>query len=324
VTQGRRRLETGLAVQCDRLRHVYVLDDEEIVALDDVELHVRPGEGVALLGPSGSGKSTLLTLLAGLLRPTSGRLFIGADDMTLMSERELLTLRSQRIGVVVQGPSRNLLPYGTAEDNVLFAQRGVRGFRRAELPEPRELLDRLGLGELIGQVVGRMSGGEQQRLSVALAMANGPGLLLADEPTSQLDRPNRDKVVGMLRTVTERFGTTLVAVTHDADVAQALGRTVTIIEGRADDRAQSREQFVAVRGDGTVLLPADVLETLPPGSRARVVRKPDSVELVRDEPHHSEPHHSEPHHSEPHHSEPHHNGPSASESSADDHGAGAS
>jgi putative ABC transport system ATP-binding protein len=274
-------LESGLGVRCEQLRQVYVVDGAEVTALDDVDLTVRAGESVAILGPSGSGKSTLLTLLAGLCRPTAGRLFIGGDDTTHMNERELLTLRAQRIGVVVQGPGRNLLPYGTAEDNVRFAQRGVRGFRRAKLPEPRELLDGLGLGSIAGQRSGRLSGGEQQRLAVALAMANSPGLLLADEPTSQLDRPNRDRVVEMLRTVAARFGTTVVAVTHDADVAAALGRTVTIVEGRADDHGQHREQFVPIKADGSVQLPDDVLDVLRPGSVARVVRRADGVELVR-------------------------------------------
>ena len=277
------RLETGLSVRCQGLRHVYHLEGEEVVAVDDVDLTVSAGESVAVLGPSGSGKSTLLTLLAGLLRPTAGQLYVGAEDTTRMSERELLRMRSQRVGVVVQGPSRNLLPYGTAEDNIVFAQRAVRRTRRADLPRPGELLDALGMADLSGRVVGRLSGGEAQRLAVAVALAAGPGLLLADEPTSQLDRPNRDRVVELLRTLTRQFGTTLVAVTHDADVAQALGRIVTIVAGRAHDRDQHREQFVTVRPDGSVRLPADVLDALPPGSTARLVRKPDGVELVRHE-----------------------------------------
>jgi putative ABC transport system ATP-binding protein len=278
---GAPRLESGLGVQCDQLRHVYEVDGAEVVALHDVDLTVRAGESVALLGPSGSGKSTLLTLLAGLLRPTSGRLFVGGDDTTKMSERELLNLRAQRIGILVQGPGRNLLPYGTAIDNVRFAQRGVRGFRRSDLPEPASLLARLGLGGLAGTPAGRMSGGEQQRLAVALAMANAPGLLLADEPTSQLDHSNRDRVIEMLQTITDQFGTTLIAVTHDEDVAGALGRTVTIVEGRADDRDQQREQFVPIGLDGSVQLPPDVLEVLRPGTMARLVRKPDGIELLR-------------------------------------------
>ena len=276
-------LETGISVACHDVHHVYRIDGEDVVALDHVDLTVRAGESVALLGPSGSGKSTLLTLLAGLLRPTSGRLYIGGEDITRMTERELLVLRAQRVGVVVQGPARNLLPYGTAEDNIVFAQRSVRGSRRADLPTASELLSALDLGDLAGQVAGRLSGGESQRLALAVALASAPGLLLADEPTSQLDRPNRDRVVEMMRLVTSRFGTTLVAVTHDADVASALGRTVTIVAGRADDHSQLREQFVDVDPGGAVRLPGDVLDVLPPGSTARVVRKPRGVELVRDD-----------------------------------------
>jgi ABC-type lipoprotein export system ATPase subunit len=275
-----RALQTGLAINCRHLSHVYELDGEQVTALDDVEFSVSAGESVALLGPSGSGKSTLLTLLAGLLRPTSGEIYLGPDDITVMSQSELLQLRGQRVGVVVQNPSRNLLPYGTAEQNITFAQRALRGYRRSELQTPAELLHTLGLSELRGQRVSRMSGGEQQRLSVAVGMAGSPGLLLADEPTSQLDTTNRDKVIELLERVSQSFGTTVVVVTHDPAVAAALGRTVTITEGRADDRDQHREQYAVISSAGTVQLPADVLATLPVGSRLRVVRKPGAVEFV--------------------------------------------
>ena len=279
-----RVLQTGLAIHCEHLSHYYELDGEEVTALDNVEFSVAAGESVALLGPSGSGKSTLLSLLAGLLRPSSGQIYLGADDITMMSESELLRLRGQRIGVVVQNPSRNLLPYGTAEQNISFAQRALHGYRRVDLQSPAELLAALGLSELSGQRVSRMSGGEQQRLSVAVAMAGSPGLLLADEPTSQLDTENRDKVGELLARITSSFGTTVVVVTHDPAVAAALGRSVTITEGRADDRDQHRQQFVRVDADGAVQLPPDLLATLPPGSQLRVVRKPGAVELVLADP----------------------------------------
>jgi putative ABC transport system ATP-binding protein len=275
-------LQTGLAIECRDLTHVYELDGQQQTALDNVEFSVAAGESVALLGPSGSGKSTLLTLLAGLLRPTSGRIYLGPDDITVMSQSELLQLRGQRVGVVVQNPSRNLLPYGTAEQNITFAQKALRGYRRAELQPADELLCRLGLAELSGQRVSAMSGGEQQRLSVAVAMAGSPGLLLADEPTSQLDTGNRDRVVELLTRITASFGTTVVAVTHDPAVASAFGRTVTITEGRADDRDQHREQNSYVNSDGTVQLPPDLLQRFPPGTRLRVIRKPASVEFVAD------------------------------------------
>jgi ABC-type lipoprotein export system ATPase subunit len=276
-------LETGLALHCQDLHHVYAAETGDTIALDSVTLTVRAGETLAVLGPSGSGKSTLLAVVAGLLRPTSGEVYVGGDDVTRMSERELLALRAQRMGVVVQDPARNLLPYGSAEDNVRFAQRGVRGFRRASLPGPAELLDALGLAHLAGRPVGAFSGGEQQRLAVAMGMANAPGLLLVDEPTSQLDAANRDAVVELVGLVGERFGTTVVVVTHDGEVAQQLGRTVTITQGVASDDAQSYPQHLYVDRDGRVELPEDLHRQLPPGSRARIVRRARGVELVRDE-----------------------------------------
>jgi ABC-type lipoprotein export system ATPase subunit len=276
-------LETGLALHCQDLCHTYEAASGAVVALDGVTLTVGAGESLAVLGPSGSGKSTLLAVLAGLLAPTSGHAYIGGDDVTAMSERELLELRAHRIGVVLQDPPRNLLPYATAEDNVRFAQRGVRGFRRASLPEPPDLLQALGLSDLAGRTVAAFSGGEQQRLAVAMGMANAPGLLLVDEPTSQLDASSREAVVALIAAIGRTFGTTVVVVTHDPDVAGRLGRSVTITQGVADDHWQPRDQHLWVDRDGRVELPPDVQQVLPPGSRARLVRKPAGVELVRDD-----------------------------------------
>lgn len=276
-------LETGLALHCQELHHVYHSLTGDSVALDGVTLTVRAGETLAILGPSGSGKSTLLAVLAGLLRPSSGQVFVGGDDLTLMSERELLALRAQRMGVVVQDPARNLLPYGTAEDNVRFAQRGVRGFRRATLPYAEELLEALDLSHLSRHPVGAFSGGEQQRLAVAMGMANSPGLLLVDEPTSQLDAANRDAVVELIATIGHRFGTTVVVVTHDPEVAGRIGRTVTITQGIASDDTQNVPQHLYIDRDGRVELPADVHRVLPPGSRVRIVRRPRGIELVRED-----------------------------------------
>ena len=277
-------LQTGLALHCEDLCHVYESAAGPAVALDGLTMTVGAGESLAVLGPSGSGKSTLLAVLAGLLRPTSGRVYVGGDDITAMNERELLELRAQRLGVVLQDPPRNLLPYATAEDNVRFAQRGVRGFRRASLPGPGELLDALGLADLAGRPVAAFSGGEQQRLAVAMGMANSPGLLLVDEPTSALDARSREAVVALIGAIGRRFGTTVVVVTHDPDVARGVGRSITITQGVADDHGQHLEQHLWVDRDGRVDLPADVQAVLPPGARARIVRRPSGVELVRDEP----------------------------------------
>jgi len=221
-----------IRVRTDSAGQTYHLDGDDVIAISDISIDIAAGERVALFGPSGSGKSTLLSLLAGLRRPTSGHVVLGETDLAALTERELLGVRGRLIGVVLQNPGRSLLPYGTAEDNVRFAQRALPRERRRALPGPRELLGMLGLDALAGQRSGRLSGGEQQRLSIAVAVATRPALLLADEPTSQLDAHNRDLASALLVRVNEQFGTTLVVVTHDPAVADAMHRRITLAEGR--------------------------------------------------------------------------------------------
>ena len=225
------QVEVGVAVRCVAITHVYRTPDADVTALRDIDFAVRPGGRLAVLGPSGSGKSTLLTLLAGLHRPTAGQLLIGDDDLATLPERALIGLRGHRIATVVQNPGRNLLPYGTAEDNIRFAQRPIARSRRAALPRPGDLLERLGLADFAGRRVARLSGGEQQRLSIAVGLARSPGVLLLDEPTSQLDTHSRDRVVDLLNRVTTASGCTVLAVTHDPAVAEALGASVTLADG---------------------------------------------------------------------------------------------
>jgi putative ABC transport system ATP-binding protein len=276
--------QAGLGVRCEALHHAYLLNGQPKVALQRIDLTVHAGENVAVLGASGSGKSTLVTLIAGLQRPTSGHLYIGADDVALMNERDLLHLRGQRVGVVLQNPARNLLPYGTGLDNVAFAQRATHGYRRQQVPKPERLLEHLGLAHLGRQRVDKMSGGEQQRLSVAVSVAAAPGLVVADEPTSQLDRASRDRVIELLLRIGRDYGLTLVVVTHDPQVAGALGRIVTIHDGFAHDRGQTLEQFTDVNADGSIRLPDDLAQRFPPGTRARIIRKARGVELIPDDP----------------------------------------
>jgi ABC-type lipoprotein export system ATPase subunit len=221
---------TGLDVRVQAVTMVYTVDGEQVHALRGVDLEIAAGQSVALLGPSGSGKSSLLTLLAGLQRPTAGRLLVGDHDVGGMSERALLALRASEVGVVVQGPARNLLPYASAEDNIRFAQRAVPRQRRDRLHPPAALLESLGLGHVRRSRLGALSGGEQQRLSLAVGLASAPGLLLADEPTSQLDAENRGHVVDML-TAAADAGTTIVVVTHDEHVASQVSRSVHLRDG---------------------------------------------------------------------------------------------
>lgn len=223
---------TGLPVRCVGLRHVYRLDDEKVIALDGIDLDLEAGSTTAIMGPSGSGKSTLMTLLAGLQRPSSGSIVVGDLDLAALSQTALLRVRAEQVGVVVQDPARNLLPYVDAAANVGFAQRGPRSYGRHDLPDAAQLLADVGLSAFVGVPADRLSGGERQRLAFAVGMAGGPGLLLADEPTSQLDVANRDQIVELMRELSAGYGVTVVAVTHDPAVADGLDRQVTLHEGR--------------------------------------------------------------------------------------------
>ena len=271
----------GPAVLCDNLVHIYRLEDTEVVALRGVDLRIEPGETVALLGPSGSGKSTLLSLLGGLLRPSAGRLYVTGKDIGKLSNRELLSLRARDVGVVFQNPGRNLLPYATAAENVAFAQRASRRSRASKRRRTHGLLEAVELTGSARKAVRALSGGEQQRLAVAVGLANGPKVLLADEPTSQLDRASSDAVMALLRAANEDLGTTVVLVTHDPHVGLAMGRTVTIRDGRVGAEGRSGEEYAVIGRDGAVQLPPDVLDLLPPGSLARVLRRERGIELER-------------------------------------------
>jgi ABC-type lipoprotein export system ATPase subunit len=282
---GAVRPVAGIGVTCRGLVYIYRLEGYDVVALGGVDLDIAPGEAVALVGPSGSGKSTLLALLAGLLRPAAGRVQVGSYDLAKVSDAELLRMRASEVGVVLQGAGRNLLPYLSAEQNVRFAQRGAPAERRAELPRPREVLSLVGLGARGRHRLrpGAMVPGERQRLALAVALATRPGLLLADEPTSQLDTRTRDDVVTALDAV-RRSGTTVVVVTHDPEVGARFGRTVTIRDGRVGAEGRLGEEYAVVGRDGSVHLPAEVLRAIGAGALVRVELRPDGTVLLSPAP----------------------------------------
>ncbi len=267
------------AVVCDSVVHIYRASGLEVVALRGVDLEVAPGETVALLGPSGCGKSTLLALLAGLLRPSAGQVAVAGRDVGKLSERELLGLRRSAVGVLLQNAGRNLLPYASALDNLTFAQRGGGRGARERRERATGLLEAVGLPEAAGKPVHALSGGEQQRLSVAVSLVNGPSVVLADEPTSQLDAVSATQVVDLLRLARDRWGTAVVVVTHDPVVATAMDRTLSMRDGRVGAQGRYGRQLAVIGRDGSVQLPADVHDLLPPGSLAEVLRRPHGVEL---------------------------------------------
>ena len=273
---------TGLSIRTRGLVHIYRAEDHDVAALSGVDLDVEAGGMVGLLGPSGSGKSTLMSLLAGVLRPSAGKVFVGDVEVSAAPPRVLDRLRATDIGLMLQGAARNLLPHSTPEDNVRFAQDLARRTGRS-LPDPREVLDEVGLAEHADRNLGALTPAELQLAAVAAAISTRPGLLLCDEPTSQLDHTARDRVLAALAQV-NRSATTVVLVTHDPDVARALPRTVTIRDGRIGGEGRSGEEYAVVTADGFLPLPGHARVGLPPGTLVRVHEVGDHYEIRPERP----------------------------------------
>ncbi|MGH9069660.1 MAG: ABC transporter ATP-binding protein [Acidimicrobiales bacterium] len=270
---------TGLDIHLEGVVQLYPSDEGDVVALRGVDLDVAAGEEFALLGPSGAGKSTVLALLAGLQRPSAGRIRLGPYDLGRLNSGQLAKLRATEVALVLQNPARNLLGYATATQNLEFAQRGARACGQMPPFAPLELLQRLGMGELAEHPVSTLSGGEQQRLAIAAGIASGPRLLLVDEPTSQVDAVSRDQVIELLRRINEDTGATVIIVTHDLAVSWSMPRTVTIRDGRVGAEGRRGEDYAVVGRDGSVQLPTDVLERIPPGTLLQVHRHRSGVDL---------------------------------------------
>jgi ABC-type lipoprotein export system ATPase subunit len=270
----------GLAVSAHGLVHIYRLEGNDVVALTSVDLEVAAGQLVGLLGPSGSGKSTLITLLAGLQRPSAGRLRVGDYDLAALEETELDWLRAVEVGTVLQGATRNLLGFASPVQNVAFAQASARSKGMSELPEPEQVLALLGLADQAEARMAELTPGQLQRLAVAVGMAAMPGLLLADEPTSQLDHQYRDEVLEAIASVNRTAGTTVITVTHDPEVAARMPRTITIRDGRIGAEGRGGEDFAVVGRDGSLQLPPDVRDQIPPGTLLRVHLNPDGTVLL--------------------------------------------
>ncbi|MET0419383.1 MAG: ATP-binding cassette domain-containing protein, partial [Actinoplanes sp.] len=270
----------GLAVACRRVVHIYRAEAGDVVALAGVDLSIAPGETLALVGPSGSGKSTLIALLAGLMRPSAGRINIGTYDMGKLSDGEISRLRGTEIGVVLQGAGRNLLPYASLHRNIWLAQRRAAHTRGIKLDDPDRILDLVGLPGQGRQRLADLTPGGRQRAALAVGIATGPGLLLVDEPTSRLDTAGRDEVLAAMETVNQERQTTIVVVTHDNEVGARLGRAVTIRDGRVGAEGRDGQDFAVVAGDGTVQLPPEVLGNYPPGTLFTVQHVDGEVTLV--------------------------------------------
>ncbi|HHX42772.1 MAG TPA: ATP-binding cassette domain-containing protein [Chloroflexi bacterium] len=219
-------------ILCDNLVKIYKVQDLEVVALQGLDLMVERGEFMAIVGPSGSGKSSLMNILGGLDRPSAGKAIVDGQDLLKLSSFALTRYRRQKVGFVWQQPSRNLIPYLTVEENVELPMI-VAGMPYAERKAwARELLDAVGLWERRHHDLPRLSGGEQQRTAIGVSLANKPVLLLADEPTGEVDTVTAQSILDTLRHLNREYNLTIVTVTHDPRMSNQVDRVVAIRDGK--------------------------------------------------------------------------------------------
>ena len=260
-------------VECRDLFKIFKLADLEVVALRGVDLEIASGEVTAIVGASGSGKTTLLNILAGLERPSAGQVRVGDRDLLNISDRELVLYRRQEVGFVWQSTSRNLVPYLNVRDNIELPMAIAKMPRSQRRERSMELLAAMQMEDKALRFPDQLSGGEQQRVSIGVALANRPPLLLADEPTGELDTQMADEIFGLLREMNRAFGVTVVVVTHYPGVARHTNRVVHIRDGRissesfmqttfrrADDLVQ--QEYLVVDRVGRLQLPPDYVEQM--------------------------------------------------------------
>jgi len=284
----------GALIACDRLVRIYQAEGIEVQALQGLDLVVERGEMTALVGASGSGKSTLVNILAGLDAPTAGSVRVDGHDLAAMSAKQRLGYRRHTVGFVWQQTSRNLLPYLTAAQNVDLPMRLAGAGARARRTRSAELLEALGVAHCARRRPNQMSGGEQQRVSIATAIANEPSLLLADEPTGELDSVTADSVYNGLKTVNADLGVTILVVTHDPEVSSKVRRVIAIRDGRTSTETLRHDggdgsalghaiEYAVLDRAGRLQLPREMTDALDLRDRVRLELEPDHIGVWPDQ-----------------------------------------
>jgi len=288
-------------ILCDNLVKIYKTKETEVVALQGLDLTVRKGELTAIIGKSGSGKSTLLNIIAGLDRPSAGSIHVDGKNLLKFNDRQLMMYNRETIGFVWQNKARNLLPYLSAELNVQVPMM-ITGLKNRR-DRARELLDMVGLKNKYKSRLGELSGGEQQRVAIAIALANNPKLILADEPTGSVDTKNTYKIMELFEKLNRELGVTIVIVTHDLKISSMVDRVISISDGmigsemlkkedyrkrlsELDDNAQpaeSHDEYAVIDNKGRIKIPEEYIEdmNLRGGERVKIRKSAGGLEIYK-------------------------------------------
>ena len=301
----------NVMVRCENLVKIYKTTDVEVMALQGLDLTVERGELMGIVGSSGSGKSTLLNMLGGLDKPSAGSLFVDGKDLLKFEEKDLIRYKRDTVGFVWQNNARNLIPYLTAIQNVEMPML-LSGYNNRR-QRAEELLDMVGLSARKNSLLGQMSGGEQQGVAIAIALANSPGLLLADEPTGAVDAKTANTVLEVFRRLNRETGVTIIIVTHDTNLSKSIDRVVAIRDGKtsselirkksslgeiasfeqlseqqraeaeARSEEQSHEELAVLDRVGRLQIPKDYLAALGinGGDKVRVELEEDKISIYK-------------------------------------------
>ena len=289
-------------IECENLVKIYKTKDIEVLALQGLELRIDKGELLAIVGNSGSGKSTFLNLLGGLDRPSAGKLVVDGKDLFKLSEKELVEYKRNTVGFVWQNNARNMLPYLTAWQNVQMPMLFDSGKKKKE--RALELLEMVGMSHRKDHRLDQMSGGEQQRVAIAIALANDPKILLADEPTGAVDAKTGAYILDVLRSINETTGITTVIVTHDRQLTKKVNRVVSIRDGKLSservmkqsyrdrlseisaftEESEVQDEFTVLDRAGRLQIPREYLEQMQlQGNKVRMEYKDGKIIIANPE-----------------------------------------
>lgn len=290
-------------IQADNLVKIYKTKDIEVVALQGLDLTVEQGELMAIIGSSGSGKSTFLNMLGGLDRPSAGKLYVDKKNLFTMTEKELVTYKRSTVGFVWQNNGRNLLPYLTAYENIMMPMELNSYKEKKERADM--LLDMVGLSSKKNNKMQGMSGGEQQRIAIAIALANSPKVLLADEPTGSVDTKTSNYIFDIFKRLNQDLGVTIVIVTHDVSLSKKVQRVAAIRDGKISSErilkedfaqrvkdadkvdwheAETQDEFAILDRSGRVQLPSEMLAEMGlSDNKVKVVMQDGKIVLEKPE-----------------------------------------
>ena len=283
-------------INCEDVFKIYKAAELEVVALRGLDLKVNEGEVVAIVGASGSGKSTLLNILAGYDVPSAGNVTVGTRNLLQMSPKEVESYRRNEVGFIWQQTSKNLFPYLTAIENVALPMILTNQNKDYRSLQASKLLELVGLSHREGHTPDKLSGGEQQRVAIAVSMANNPPLLLADEPTGELDDSTASEILDLFGELNKKTNTTIVIVTHDPNIAFKVGRVVLIKDGKTSmeirrakyqgisgtiDSEHQLDEFTLVDANGRLQIPPSMLSNIGIEERALVEEKDGKITISR-------------------------------------------